>query len=104
MICAEILAIKIRKSKDVKGIHFIDGEKKPSMLAADTSLILDGSEKSLQSSLNILRDFAKISVLHINYNKTQVVWIGCKKHCDDIICTMKLWGGARRLLVYLHRI
>lgn len=49
------------------------------MLADDTSFILDGSEQSLQSSLKILRDFAKISGLHINFNKTQVVWKGCKK-------------------------
>lgn len=47
LICTEIQAIKIWKSKDVKGIHFIDGEK-----------------KSLQLSLKILRDFAKISGLH----------------------------------------
>lgn len=53
--------------------------KKISILADDTSFILDGSEQSLQSSLKILRDFAKISGLRINYNKTQVVWKGCKK-------------------------
>lgn len=53
--------------------------KKISILADDTSFILDGSEQSLQSSLKILRDFAKISGLRINNNKTQVVWKGCKK-------------------------
>lgn len=53
--------------------------KKISILADDTSFILDGSEQSLQSSLKILLDFAKISGLRINYNKTQVVWKGCKK-------------------------
>lgn len=53
--------------------------KKMSILADDTSFILDGSEQSLQSSLKILLDFAKISGLRINYNKTQVVWKGCKK-------------------------
>lgn len=31
--------------------------------------------------------FSKNSWVHINYNNTQVVWIGCKKHCDVIICT-----------------
>lgn len=53
--------------------------KKISILADDTSFILDGSEQSLQSSLKILRDVAKISGLRINYKKTQVVWKGCKK-------------------------
>lgn len=54
--------------------------KKFLILADDTSFIVDGSEQSLQSSLKILRDFAKISGLRINYNKTQVVWKGCKKN------------------------
>ena len=54
-------------------------EKKLSMLADDTSLILDGSERSLQTSLTTLKRFANMSGLHINYSKTQVVWIGSKK-------------------------
>lgn len=58
---------------------------------------MDGSEQSLQSSLKILQDFArfcKICGLHINYNKTHVVWKGCKKHCDDIIYSNEAleWG------------
>lgn len=75
-----------------------------SILADDTSFILDGSEQSLQSSLKILLDFAKISGLRINYNKTQVVWKGCKKkHCDDIICTNEALEGASKLLNYLAK-
>lgn len=59
-------------------------------------MIFDCSEKLSQSTLNILRDFAKISGLYLNYNKTQVVWTGCKKHCDDSFCTDEdlKWGNV----------
>lgn len=56
------------KSTNVKGVILLMA-KKISMLADETSLILDISEKSLQSSLNIIWDFAKtsgLSGLHIN--------------------------------------
>lgn len=94
-ICAEILAIKIRKSKDIKGINFLESEKKISMFADETSLILDGTKKSLWSSLSILRKFAKISGIHINFNKTQVVWIGGKKSSNAKICEKEalIWGS-----------
>ena len=46
------------------------------MLADDTSMLLDGSEKSLDTCLNVLKYFANISGLRINYDKTQVIWIG----------------------------
>lgn len=47
------MLLKFEKNKDFKGIHFIDGEKKISLLADDTSLILDVSGKSLQNQILI---------------------------------------------------
>ena len=48
ILCAEILAIKIRQCNDIQGI-IIDGEEcKISQFADDTSLLLDRSEKSLK--------------------------------------------------------
>lgn len=57
ILCAKILAIKIRNSPDVKGICIDGTEYKISQFANDTSLLLDGSEKSLYSALNILEQF-----------------------------------------------
>ena len=85
LICAEILAILIRNNKNIKGIEVLDKEYKITMLADDTSLILDGSAQSLQLSLKTLKYFAKISGLHINYSKTQVIWIGSMKHSNHIL-------------------
>ena len=41
----------------------------------DTTLILDGSEKSLTSAIQILDDFGKISGLTLNDSKTEALWI-----------------------------
>lgn len=94
ILCAEILAIKIRGNKDICGIHVLQTEHKMSQFADDTSLILDGDEKSLSESLIELDWFAKMSGLNINFSKTQVIWIGNKKYSSDILCQDKnlSWG------------
>ena len=73
LICAEILAIQIRKNKRIKGITVGNVEKKISQLADDTSIILDGSEQSLTETLKILQNFSKMSGLYINYSKTHTM-------------------------------
>jgi hypothetical protein len=60
-------------------------EHKLSQFADDTSLILDGSEKSLNEALLELDWYAKLSGLNINYTKTQVVWIRSKKYSNDTL-------------------
>ena len=71
ILCAEILAIKIRGNKNIGGINVTRIEHKLSQFADDTSLILEGSEK--------------LSGLNINFTKTQVVWIGSKKYSNDTL-------------------
>ena len=41
-------------------------------------------------SLQILQFYAEISGLKINLDKTNVIWIGSKKHSEDKICVK--WG------------
>ena len=54
-----ILAAKMRNCKEIKGI-IIDGEEfKMSQFADDTTLLLDGSNKSINTALNMLENFAK---------------------------------------------
>ena len=56
LICAEILAILIRRISDIKGINLVDkGKNSTCMLADDTSMLLNGSEKSLDTCLNVLK-------------------------------------------------
>ena len=49
----------------------------------DTTLLLDGSQKSLQTALNILELFGSLSGLKMNTEKTKMVWIGSRKHCRE---------------------
>ena len=87
VLCAEILALLIRSNKNIKGIFINNKEYKLSQYADDTSVILDGSENSLRETLNVLHDFSIISGLKVNFDKTQVVWIGKEKFSSATIKT-----------------
>ena len=87
VLCAEILAAKIRSNKNIKGIKINNTEIKLSQYADDTSAYLDGSQTSLDETLNELDIFANISGLKTNFDKTQVVWIGSKKYSTPSIKT-----------------
>ena len=75
-LSAEILAKAIRKCADMRGLLVKDTEIKVSQYADDTTLILDGSERSLSEALKILESFEKVSGLRLNSKKTEALWIG----------------------------
>ena len=79
LICAEILSLMIRKNTDIKGIKVKDQNALISLFADDTTLFLDGSEKSFEEAITTLDNFAALSGLNINNDKTQIVWIGNRK-------------------------
>ena len=60
IITAKILGIAIRRSDDVKGFKYKNAESKLSQYADDTQIIIDGSENSIKTSINILNEFSKI--------------------------------------------
>lgn len=96
LICAEILATKLRESEDIKGIHFLESEKKISMFADETLiLMLDGSKKSLLSSLRILTEFAEMSGLRINFDKTKAIWMGSSKCCGFVLNTNEAFKSVK---------
>ena len=86
ILCAEIIAIKIRENPKIKGIKVLHSEHEIYQFADDTSVILDGSEESLNETLLELEWFKKISGLKIIFSKTQVIWIGSKKYSSDSLC------------------
>ena len=55
-----------------------DTEIKLSQYADDTTLILDGSAKSLSEALRVLENFENVSGLRLNTysKKTEALWIG----------------------------
>ena len=61
ILCAEILAIKIRNNKNIKCIKIGDTEYKMSQYADDTSAFLDESQHSLNEILSELSNYAKYS-------------------------------------------
>ena len=85
ILCAEILAIKIWGNKNIGGINVTRIGHKVSQFADDTSLILDGSEKTLNEALLDLDWYAKLSELNINFTKTQIVWIWSKAYSNDTL-------------------
>ena len=61
---------------DIRGLLVKETEIKISQYADDTTLILDGSEKSLSEALKILESFEKVSGLRLNSKKTEALSIG----------------------------
>ena len=76
VLSAEILAKAIRKNPFITGLSVKETEIRISQYADDTTLILDGSERSLTEALGILESFSKVSGLRLNAKKTEALWIG----------------------------
>ena len=79
LLCAEILSRQFKASPDIKGIEIAGIEYLLSQFADDTTILLDGSENSLNEALKILNMFVLASGLKLNANKTRAVWIGSQK-------------------------
>ena len=59
------------------------GSLKVTMFADDTTLMLDGSQHSLQTALNVLEVFGDFSGLRMNREKTKFIWIGRKRFSKE---------------------
>ena len=89
ILCAEVLATAIRRDNEIKGISVGNVECKLSQYLDDTTMILDGSQMSLQRPFALLDSFGQLSGLQVNSEKTEVLWIGLKKESNQIICPEK---------------
>jgi len=89
VLSVEVLANTIRREPSIKGISISQNEIKLSQYANDTTLILDGSQDTLEASLDVIEKFSKISVLRLNNKKTEVLWIGSKARRSEILCPEK---------------
>ena len=66
IICIELLSYKITTTEDIKGITYANYEFKKSLFADDASFVLDGSQKSFETLVDILDNFSNISRLKLN--------------------------------------
>lgn len=101
ILCAEILAILIKQNNDIKGICINNTEHKISQNADDTSLVLDGSPKSLFAALDTIDFYSSFSGLKIYTGKTKIIWIGSKNSLMKFIIIQDgSWIGDLQLLIY----
>jgi hypothetical protein len=94
ILCAEIFAILVKNNQEITGIYYGDTQLKLMQFADDTTLFLNGTQTSLQASLNTLEIFGSISGLVMNAEKTKIIWLGNKKTSKDKLKVSKklLWG------------
>ena len=59
----------VMNDKSIKGIMIRQKEIKITQFADDTTIILNGTEDSLQATLNVLEIFGNISRLRVNTEK-----------------------------------
>ena len=83
IIGAEILAKLIKINPEIIGIKIMGNEFKLTQFAEDTTLMLDGSQHSQQTALNVLEVFGDFSGLRMNREKTKVIWIGRKRFSKE---------------------
>ena len=104
LLCAEVLFLLIDGNKDINGIKISGQEYKLAQFADDTTILLDGTQISIQSTLNTLEIFGTISGLKMNTDKTKVIWLGSKKYSKDKYETTPqlLWGATNFDLLGIH--
>ena len=83
LVVSEVLAHMIRQDRNIKGYKIKGLDITISQYADDTSLFLDGSERSLKHCLNALQEFARYSGLNINQGKTKAKWFGCPRPPEE---------------------
>jgi hypothetical protein len=78
----ELLAHKIRKSNNIKGITIGNTEIKLVQMADDTTVFVE-DPNSLENILKILNKFEQYAGLKLNKLKTEAMWVGKDKNNTD---------------------
>ena len=74
IFCAEILGIMNRNNMNISGIITNYKEHKLSQYANDTLLLLDGTSKSLNATLDVLYEYSQFSGLKVNIEKKLILY------------------------------
>ena len=92
VLSVEIMALRIRNNKDIKGFQIKIDEQthsiKISQLSDDTTLYFN-SKNDIFVAMNEIEIFGNFSGLMINRNKTEGLWIGKLKHSKDKVENIK---------------
>ena len=93
----EIMALSIRQNENIKGISVKNQEAKISLLA-DDSVCFSRWIKGIRliTLFNTLHIFGLHSGCKINLSKSEAIWIGCKKGCQEFPYTQGItWKASQ---------
>ena len=93
ILVAEILAISIRSNPNIKGLNIYGRNHVINQLADDTTLFLSDTD-SVKYSLILLENFAKVSGLRINRDKTECVIIVGGKYINKNLELGISWNSS----------
>ena len=96
LLCAEVLAINIRNSENIKGIKCDSSNIKITQYADDTCLFLNNTI-SLEFALELFENFYRYAGLRLNKDKTEIIWLG-KNNRSGKICNIKINNNATKTL------
>ena len=82
IISVELLAVNIRNNNNIKGIKFSGNEIKMMTYADDTTAVVSSLDDA-KRFLKVVNDFSKASGLKINKEKSEALWLGSLKECND---------------------
>ena len=87
-MAVEILLIKISFTKNLTGITFGSVEGRSETFADDTTIYIERTPTNLRNAVKYLSEFASISGLQCNLEKTSVIPIGTEMDIteDNILC------------------
>ena len=83
LLVIEILALSIRQNEQGKGIKVLNQEVKISLFADDSVCFVDGTGDSFKNLFDILNKFGRYSGCKMNITKTEAIWIGSKRGCQE---------------------
>jgi hypothetical protein len=99
IVVAEILAIKIRENKNIRGINIGNIEIKVVQMADDTTNFLN-DEESLKEVLSTLDRFKVLAGLKLNLSKSEALWLGKSRDSKQTPLGLKWVKGVRALGIY----
>ena len=104
-MAVEILGIAIRQNPNINGLSLTGKSKKHGQYADDLWAAIQADDNSYKELLKTFDDFANISGLNVNYDKSQVIRIGALQGGDFKIESDKQlkWTESTKILgIHIH--
>ena len=105
VLALELLAIRLRADENVKGIKLpkINDHSKSShkvQLYADDITMMIEDKQDLKNALTLVTYFSKFSGLAMNRQKSEAMWLGSCKNCNEKHYDLKWQKRVKILGVY----